>query len=208
MARRCGYCGMGGHNRRTCNAMSPELKERYQKVSSSKSITCGYCGIGGHNRTTCNKAVDDYFLKIQSTKQYRKDFIEDMNSIGLGVGSLVKSNYEALYFVQEIVWENLVKSSDGCNALRCMVIGGDTDKLYRLRTPRWMGIREQINDYYTRERLMKLDSNFEVINPITSEELKKQIPSDYLVGDNYMNVVKGRFSFIEKRIAKSGRKVE
>lgn len=206
MARRCGYCGMGGHNRRTCNALSPEMKVRQQSKNLNIHRTCGYCGVAGHNRTTCEKAVNDYFIKIDDTKKFRKNFIEDMKSHGLGIGALIKTSYDAVYFIESIDWNSMVENINGCRILRCSVFGADpSHRGYRIAAPRWFGLRK-FDDFFTLDRMKEME-RVDILSPISAQDVENQIPSDFLVGDNYMDNLKQRYSFAKKRIEKSGRKI-
>ena len=57
--RKCGTCGLSGHNSRTC----PDKKEKGSKppVKKKKTTgrTCGNCGGKGHNRRSCSKATKE-----------------------------------------------------------------------------------------------------------------------------------------------------
>ena len=96
---RCGYCYGKGHNRNGCQQLKDYVKnnptsytaEKYNRyLASAKQRTCSYCKEGGHNRKKCSKAIADIVSVAEININFRKKFIETMNTKGIGPGALLK----------------------------------------------------------------------------------------------------------------------
>lgn len=49
--RRCGQCGIRGHNSRTCPEKNGQVKKA--TIKKTRQNICGICGVLGHNARTC-----------------------------------------------------------------------------------------------------------------------------------------------------------
>lgn len=96
---RCGYCYEKGHNRNGCEKLKDFVKNnptsytahRHKEyLESSKHRVCAYCKEGGHNRKKCAKAHNDIIVVAEINMNFRKKFIETMNTKGIGPGALLK----------------------------------------------------------------------------------------------------------------------
>lgn len=109
MARRCGYCGDSGHNRRTCNVRSPEAKKIDKTYHRKKA--CSYCSNVGHTRPKCERMDSDRAKWIADNAIHRSNFLADMKESGLGVGAIYRTDINRNYMVRRIHWEQ-VKHDD------------------------------------------------------------------------------------------------
>ena len=100
----CGYCGISGHNKRSCPDLTklvqeweksddPYYKERAQRLKSvrkGRAKRCSHCNETGHTIRTC----DQHKALVNSTAQDWLDarhLVKDrMNEHNFGVGSLVR----------------------------------------------------------------------------------------------------------------------
>ncbi len=111
MARRCGYCGDRGHNRRTCNIRSPEAKKAEKTIYRKKS--CGYCSNSGHTRPTCKQMDVDREKWIADNAAYRKLVLEDIKKNGFGVGAVfgqIRGDKKTAMMVRNILWDSIIHS--------------------------------------------------------------------------------------------------
>ena len=98
----CGHCGQRGHNRLGCperkryakenptsyvaNQLKREAETRAEAIASR---TCSYCSESGHNRRGCKTLKEDRVLIQAAQEQYCKDFLSELEDLGLGMGALV-----------------------------------------------------------------------------------------------------------------------
>lgn len=120
---RCRHCFKEGHNVKSCEALTKEVKEnpdgyysrRYKKYfnpdgtrkKDSAVRTCSYCGEAGHTKRNCNMKLDDLIHNIKINSLYRKDMFNFLKTKGLGVGSLI-TLHNSMYLVTGHQWDNFV----------------------------------------------------------------------------------------------------
>jgi len=123
----CGYCGRGGHNRRTCPtrkknlATAAEGGNLYAKAELERKAsprTCGFCNLRGHDRRTCEHLKSSVEELGKINLQVRKEIHKRAKAHNFGVGSLVSlktSDYvngtyvksEMFGIVQRIDWDRV-----------------------------------------------------------------------------------------------------
>ena len=97
MSRRCGYCYRRGHDKRTCPELdkfcreNPDSALARQRSNQTKKVRkCAWCLESGHNRKTCPELKQFKEDTKKEIVEWRKSFSEFANSIGFGVGTLVR----------------------------------------------------------------------------------------------------------------------
>lgn len=109
---RCRHCFLAGHNRRNCPTLSPEAKAQY--ATGDRARKCSYCGEAGHTRPKCGQMKDDKLAYTVRNAEYRREILERMVSMGLGIGSLVYNGDpkdiaaikpSELYMIDRIDWD-------------------------------------------------------------------------------------------------------
>ncbi|HAI38370.1 MAG TPA: hypothetical protein DCM40_09715 [Maribacter sp.] len=127
----CGYCGKRGHNKLGCperkkyarenpdswlaHEVALEERQRAQRVASR---TCTYCGKKGHNRRGCKTLQEDTNRIAYRSRQYKNQFLEAIESVGLSVGALIEvdntSSYSesrwqetSLMMIQNYCWDDI-----------------------------------------------------------------------------------------------------
>lgn len=119
---RCQYCFKDGHNVKSCEALTKEVKanpdgyyyRRFKKYfnpdgtrkKASVTKTCSYCGVEGHTKRTCNVKLDDLVANIKTNAEYRRDMYNFLKDKGVGVGSLV-TIHQKMFLVTGIQWDNV-----------------------------------------------------------------------------------------------------
>lgn len=108
----CRNCYQKGHNRRSCPKLSPEMKARY--ATGDRARKCSYCLETGHTRPKCTARKSDMATYAQKNADYRRETLERMVSMGIGVGSLIytgepRDNLQPhdLYMIDRIEWEDV-----------------------------------------------------------------------------------------------------
>jgi|DEB0MinimDraft_3_1074331.scaffolds.fasta_scaffold71712_1 hypothetical protein len=96
MARRCGYCGNTGHNRRTCPSGIQTRVADTTEVTVVNKRRCSYCNWKGvldgsfdHNRRNCPILNQDLQKAYAENAKYRSGIIKIFQEAGIGPGSLV-----------------------------------------------------------------------------------------------------------------------
>lgn len=118
---RCRFCFKEGHNVKSCEALTKEVKEnpdgyyyrRYKKYFNPDGTrkkanvvrACSYCDVVGHTKRTCDTKLNDMVKNIKTNAEYRSDMYNFLKDKGLGVGSLV-TIHNHMYLVTEIKWDN------------------------------------------------------------------------------------------------------
>lgn len=175
MARRCGYCGDRGHNRRTCNIRSPEAKKVEKTIYRKKS--CGYCSQIGHTRPKCEQMDKDRVKWIADNAIYRSNVIVDMKQDGLGIGAVFQTGggvNDHTYMVRRIHWDKMVHSERYSYSLE--VVSMNTGKSGYLNIPTYYGLVGE-----DRKQYMRWEQNKVVIR--ASEEMCTfNIPKDWFDG--------------------------
>ena len=105
----CSYCYGKGHNRATCPELNPngtpaqmraeakkkEVAERKAARAAGKKLPrkCTYCGkTDGHQRRHCSLLKKDSKKLVKFAVEYRKDIRRNLETAGLGVGSLIQTS--------------------------------------------------------------------------------------------------------------------
>ena len=146
----CSHCWNHGHNVRGCPKRKAEVKRliakgntdhymvrkqrRYDEVKRTRA--CSYCREPGHTRRTCPEFSLHKRKFIAINVAFRRKFVEDMKTRGLGIGSLIKmkSSYrdenwdrqemELVYLVTEVKWDNVnwIDAIDRYTSAHCLQI--------------------------------------------------------------------------------------
>ena len=119
----CSWCGKRGHNRRGCpelkafikdNPTSAEARERsYYDASTSRAVSnrsCSYCRERGHTRRTCPTLRRDKENIIKRQIEYRKAWISEAASVGLGPGAIVVSPRGPQWYGGDDAWKQTITS--------------------------------------------------------------------------------------------------
>ena len=102
--RQCGYCGGGGHNRRTCaklkkyisdNPNSYAARAEADRVSArpvkrASSRRCSFCHEVGHTKRTCAVRTSKIEEQIESNRQFRSVLRRRLAKSGWFPGALIK----------------------------------------------------------------------------------------------------------------------
>ena len=108
----CGWCYEKGHNRLSCekhkeyiekeraaNPNSYDVRE-YDRVQASRRVrSCKYCGEEGHNRRSCKDLKEHLKEAHSDCSEWRKNALNAMDELGLGIGSLVLHDNEPVLVV-------------------------------------------------------------------------------------------------------------
>lgn len=144
MARRCGWCGRSGHNRRTCSSLKDYTEknpdtytarvESRRKIRNSRTVRkCTYCQESGHNRRSCTLLSRDKAYYGKKQREWRKSILQHMEEQGLAVGALVGTSPARGYvkegddlrsahladdvcvgYVTDIDWDSIVLRGKSC----------------------------------------------------------------------------------------------
>ena len=119
----CSWCHKRGHNRRGCPerkadaaanpASSAGYEERYYKRAQKDALdtrACSYCREKGHTRRTCPALKADVEKIIQRQTEYRKAFIDEAASAGLGPGAIVTTARGPQWYGAEDAWNKTITS--------------------------------------------------------------------------------------------------
>lgn len=181
MMRSCGWCGAGGHNRRTCPKMSKEDKQNVVKPISGRA--CSYCRDYGHNRVSCNVKKDDQRQWIEKNKEYKKILHEDMVTHGFGVGAIVqlKSDYydKKIYnlFITGFNWNDI--TFENCYAGHVKVIDMANGEHDCISFPDYFGMKDVDRMHYLKKK------KHEVLAPASVKACSIDIPDNWL-HDTYL----------------------
>ena len=114
----CSYCYGKGHNRATCPELNPngtpaqmkaeakkkEVAERKAARAAGKKLPrkCTYCGkTDGHQRRHCSLLKKDSKKLLKLAVEYRKDIRRNLETAGLGVGSLIQTSRDEKRYLSD-----------------------------------------------------------------------------------------------------------
>jgi hypothetical protein len=100
MARRCGFCGIRGHDKRNCSILAKQAKENpgdwaasvltQTKRNKTTNRKCSYCREPGHTKRTCKILMTDREHQKTLAAKWRATFASNCRFYGFGVGALLK----------------------------------------------------------------------------------------------------------------------
>lgn len=116
--RRCSWCNVSGHNRRTCPARPAESKEKDQKsyqgsIYGRAKASCSYCGDTEHRRPKCVKLPLDRESWYRAEESLRRAFRNKMVELGVCKGVLIRQAYRPCEndTIEESSWNYLLIDS-------------------------------------------------------------------------------------------------
>ena len=103
--RRCSYCGLSGHNRRSCSSRPDASKERDAQYYRSSIYgrakpSCSYCGDTQHRRPKCAKLPVDRENWYRSEESVRRAFRNKMIELGACKGVLIRQTYRGSWSIE------------------------------------------------------------------------------------------------------------
>ena len=190
MARRCGFCGGRGHNRRNCPVMREKAKEdptgyaayELSKVEAKKTVRrCSWCNEPGHTKRTCPDLKAAIAREEGRARVWNKTFIDKLKESGLGAGSLLRITAPSQDLgPSRINWINDQVKSFGGMALvmgfvetecvsrgafnSCMIIRGATGLRRRVALP--YHIATQFYQYAWKDYLQ-----FEIVGKVSDHQV-------------------------------------
>jgi len=185
---RCSYCGQTKHNRSGCDklkdyiAANPgshhamDAADRQQR-KKDRPRCCSYCQVAGHTRRTCATLVDDRAILALKLATSRKETLEKMAELGVGIGTLVNVklvHYErskSIALVNRIPWSK-VNSLDAVILRAQFVKEGSTCR-------RRVDLRHNVPSDAHRNPIL------EVVSPIDALDVIASAPSEWLDGSLY-----------------------
>lgn len=72
-----------------CIETGGKLKRKQTAGASLKKMKCSYCSKRGHTRRTCQNLKNDYEVYKYMSRVARRNFLQQYNETGAGIGSLV-----------------------------------------------------------------------------------------------------------------------
>ena len=72
-----------------CIETGDKLKRKKTAGASLKKMKCSYCNKRGHTRRTCQNLKNDYEVYKYMSRIARRNFLQQYNETGAGIGSLV-----------------------------------------------------------------------------------------------------------------------
>ena len=203
MARRCGFCGGRGHNRRNCPVMREKAKEdpmgwaayELSKVENAKKTVrkCSWCNQPGHTKRTCPDLKQAIAREEGNARIWNKTFLDKLKEYGLGVGSLLRITAPGTEddTSSRTKWINDQVKSFGGMALvmgfverecvsngsfnSCMIIRGATG--LRRRVPLPYEITIQLYQYAWKDYLQ-----FEIVGKVSDHQVATSFSQDWHQG--------------------------
>jgi hypothetical protein len=94
----CSHCYNKGHNKRGCPKLKQYIAENpdswvaqkaTQAAENAQKRRCSYCAKIGHNRRGCTEFKARVASDLSASRRYRRDFVKEINKLGLTPGALV-----------------------------------------------------------------------------------------------------------------------
>ena len=186
---RCSYCGQSRHNRSGCDKLKDYIAANpashhalvaaaSQQRKKDRPRCCSYCQVVGHTRRTCATLVDDRAILALKLATSRKETLEKMAELGVGIGTLVniKLNYytrsKSIAMVIRIPWSKV-------NSLDAFILRAQFVKEGRQRGARF-NLRHNVpgDTYYGNPIL-------QVVSPIDALDVIASAPSEWSDGSLY-----------------------
>lgn len=204
MARRCGFCGGRGHDRRTCEKLTEIAKEnpngywareKARMEKNKKTVRkCSWCNEPGHTKRTCQNLKQALAREEASARIWNKTFLDKLKEYGLGIGSLVRitgpdsddSGSSRQRWIQDQVKsfggmglvmgfvERECVSNGSFNS--CMIIKGATG--LRRRVPLPFEITKQLYQYAWKDYL-----HFEVVGKVSDHQIATSFSQKWHQGE-------------------------
>ena len=196
---RCTYCHGQRHNRRTCpelhRQMSARLEDNPDDVYANhhfnkrtkKKKKCSYCDGYGHTRPTCKELEHAKKVAVEKCSKWRHKLVKNLRTMGLGVGALVQyKNWSAeiVGVVTEVRWYNLTHLHEyGSSEYGFVFTSMDLDR----SNTRQCFLPQMENVY--ENNYSNPNTNFKLISPISAESFDKQVPENFLLGEDCIELV-------------------
>ena len=201
----CRECYQKGHNRRTCPKLTERIKQYAEnendpeghytqkyakrtglnldgtKVSKAKRAAnkgtrrCTYCGTRGHNRRTCPILAKNKAGAVGENREFRAKLLEEMKECGLGVGALVKHEWNgSIVMVNHINWHEMTAHK---------VLGNNSQpvRLCEIGNPRRVSweylpkMGDETEQTWGRDRIT-------VVGPVSGSAVAQTMPAGWLDG--------------------------
>jgi len=203
MARRCGFCGSRGHDRRTCEKLTEVAKENPNgywarekaRIEKNKKTVrkCSWCNEPGHTKRTCTDLKQAIAREEGNARIWNKNFLDKLKENGLGVGSLIRITAPGTKddTSSRTKWINEQVNSFGGMALvmgfierdcvpnnnfnACMVIRGATGLQRRVPLP--YHITKQLYQYAWKDYLQ-----FEIAGKVSDHQITTSFSQDWHQG--------------------------
>jgi hypothetical protein len=94
----CSHCHGKGHNKRGCPKLKQYIAENPDSWAARSATAaheqaqkrrCSYCAKVGHNRRGCTEFKARVAGDLSASRRYRRDFVKEINKLGLTPGALV-----------------------------------------------------------------------------------------------------------------------
>lgn len=183
--RHCRICYNTGHNRRTCPQANAAQKSTYQEnttIRRRKGSRCSYCNKykytvdTTHNRRNCPEKQKDAVAWTERNAPSAKFIADELPKYGIGVGAIVTKSWElkrdVFYVVTAVNWDS-ISGEQTHNSFHAVLISEDPENVWNVRgfdLPNMAGL--DATKY----------SDTIVVNPISADSVKSQIPSDFKLG--------------------------
>jgi hypothetical protein len=191
----CGWCGIRGHNKRTCPKFEEYVKKNPSTYSASsyrrmkeKTIVreCSWCHTQGHNRATCKTLFTDKIQAIVNNKTFRKEALAFIKEYKIGPGTMLGiptydysmpegSTKQKFLLIQEIKWDE-INYQNSRNSLICTTVG---DKSYS----------GDDNIRLTQSFMKKIkEGKYSIVTSAMEKRIAIGIPNNWLSGTSGMAV--------------------
>ena len=192
----CRWCGLPGHNRRTCPKFEKYAKENPSTYTASsykrmkeKSIVrnCSWCHNEGHNKATCKVFFADKIQAIVSNKAFRQEALAFLKEHKIGPGTMLGipiTDYsmpegsqakQKLFLVKEIKWDE-INYQHPRSSLICEPLGNES----------YYGG----DDLRLSQSFMKKikEGKYSIVTPAMEKRIAIGIPADWFTGMSGMAV--------------------
>jgi len=198
---RCSHCWNTGHNKSGCSVLREKMQARiaedpndwratqyFANKKRSSKRTCSYCTNVGHNRKTCKELKFAKATTVRQAAEWREKALTYFKRIGLGVGSLVRYNNDAIGLITAVNWhamdhrfllkdyheERVFQFSDVRNAKMTtnVTLPIPKDETHAVT-------KENYDPWYT----------IEVVGPVSEKAIGQQMPGDWLTGVNCIGAI-------------------
>ena len=186
---RCSYCGQSKHNRSGCDKLKDYIAANpashhalvaadRQQRKKDRPRCCSYCQVAGHTRRTCATLVDDRAILALKLSTSRKETLEKMAELGVGIGTLVniKLDYytrsKSIAMIIRIPWSKV-------NSLDAFILRAQFVKEGSQRGARF-DLRHNVpGDAYYGNPILQ------VVSPIDALDVIASAPSEWSDGSLY-----------------------
>lgn len=191
MARHCGLCYGTGHNRRTCPNATPQQKAiQTLRTGTTYGIgtrkrnasRCSYCLRyrseidRTHNVRNCHRRREDAVIWTKNNVPFAESLANALPKYGIGVGAIIKKSYDSensFYIVTKVNWDDISNDSMNGAFSAAALSEVDHEDSWNWRSFELPKMQEVPGTQW---------SDTVVINPLTENEVMKQIPNDFKFG--------------------------